>query len=76
MPYDFPILQDLDVSPQTAYDIINEGLQSMRCSYLSHQALGNDRKAIEICDKILQGERMLHFIRINTVPGKVPNKLP
>lgn len=66
--YTFPILKSLDVTPEAAYEIITEGVQSMRVSYLANRALNNHKEAFELYYKVQQGERILHFIRINIPP--------
>lgn len=74
--YTFPILKSLDVTPQTAYEIISEGVQALRVSYLTNKALGNHKEAFELYYKVQQGERILHFIRINIPPDHhSPNHL-
>lgn len=67
--YDFPILKQLNVPPQTAYDLISLGVESMRIQYQTSRCLGDEKKTFELYDKIQQGERLLWFIRVNTLPG-------
>lgn len=69
--YTFPILKSLDVAPQVAFEIISEGVSTFRVLYNVHRSMGNDKAAMELYDKILQGERLLNFIRLNLPPGNV-----
>lgn len=63
--YQFPILKSLDVTPQTAYEIISEGVSFFRVMYNTHKSMGNQKEALALYDKVQQGERLLHFIRLN-----------
>jgi hypothetical protein len=63
--YTFPILKSLDVTPQVAYEILIEGVSVLRIMYASSKASGEIEKALEFYDKVQQGERLLHFMRLN-----------
>lgn len=65
--YQFPILKELEVSPQVAYEIIAAGVESLRVSYAINHCLEYDQIAYEVYDKIQQGERLLLFMRLNSV---------
>ena len=65
--YTFPILKSLDVTPQVAYEILFEGVSVFRVMYNTEKSLGHQSKAFELYDKVQQGERLLHFMRLNSV---------
>lgn len=69
--YQFPILKSLNVTPQVTFEIITEGVSTMRVMYSVHRSMGNDKQAMDLYDKILQGERLLNFIRLNLPLGDV-----
>lgn len=69
--YQFPILKSLDVTPQVAFEIIDEGVSTFRVMYNVYRSMGNDKGAMEMYDKILQGQRLLNFIRLNLPSGDV-----
>lgn len=71
--YTFPILKELDVTPEIAYEIIAEGVEAIRTNYIAARTLKNDAEAFTLYDKIQKGERILRFIRVNT---QVSNNLP
>lgn len=71
--YTFPILKSLDVAPETAYEILFEGVANLRVMYGITKATGNREATLELYDKIQQGERLLHFMRLNSAACKIPD---
>lgn len=69
--YTFPILKSLDVTPQTAFEIIHEGVSVFRWAYTIQKGLGNQKTAFEIYDKVQQGDRILNFMRLNSASGHI-----
>lgn len=69
--YTFPILKSLDVTPQTTYEIIFEGVAVFRVMYNTEKSLGNKMKELELYDKVQQGERLLNFMRLNSATGHI-----
>jgi hypothetical protein len=71
----FPVLLTLQVSPQTIYDFIEVGIEVERLKMQAMQCLEDDGKYFRSSTRILQGERVLSFMRNNAAPGEIKNGL-
>lgn len=69
----YPILESLGVSPQVMFDLITAGVESERTIYTTYKNLGDDRRAWQSLNKILQGTRVLNFMRINSLLETLDN---
>jgi hypothetical protein len=72
----FPILEALQISPKNIYELLSTGVECERAKLLALQALGDERESLRSSTKILQGERVLCFMRINSFTGEMMNKTP
>lgn len=71
----FPILLNLQVSPQTIYDFIKIGIECERLKMQSMHIIEDDTEFYRASSKILEGERVLRFLRINSAPGEIRDNL-
>lgn len=67
----FPILSSINVSPQVCYEFICDGVEAERIKYHTHQVLGDESAAMNSYKKLLQGERLLSFMRTRIIASKV-----
>jgi len=58
----FQVFELLQVSPVIIYDFISHGIEAERARYQALEIL-NNRATLESYRKILQGERVLAFMR-------------
>lgn len=71
----FPVLLTLQVSAQTIYELIQTGIECERIKMQSMQCLENDAQYYRSSSKILQGDRVLSFMRCNAAPGEIEHSL-
>lgn len=71
----FPVLLSLQVSPQTIYDFIKFGIEGEKMKMQSMHILENDAQYYRSSSRILEGERLLRFMRINGAPGEITDDL-
>lgn len=71
----FPVLLTLQVTPQTLYDLLQQGIECERIKMQAMQATQNDAQYFKSTAKILQGERVLTFMRDIASPGEINNRL-
>lgn len=71
----FPVLDSLQISPQVIYDLLEHGIEAERVKFFAE-------KIIDAPDfycsylRILQGERLLCFMRRGIRASEVTNHLP
>lgn len=76
LPYHCPVLESLNIPYQVPYDLISAGVESERIKYHAYEALGNTTKSDEALIKVLQGEKILSFMRSNALAFEKSNHIP
>ena len=72
----YPILDSLKITHQVAYDLLFAGVESERVKYQMYDASGESDKAIQALTKVLYGEKILSFMRLNALALEKTNHLP
>lgn len=66
----FPVLESMQISPKLVYEFLETGIEAERAKY-NAQRLLNDPEALTSFHNILQGERLLCFMRRGIRAGKL-----
>lgn len=67
----FPVLLTLEVLPQNVYDLIKTGIECERLKLQTMECLNHDLEYYRTSTRILEGERVLRFMRDNAAPGEI-----
>lgn len=72
----YPILDSLNIPHQVAYDLIAAGVESERIKYRTYESIGDMKKSDQALVKVLQGEKILSFMRLNALALEIANHVP
>lgn len=73
LPYECPVLKSMNITPDSVYEIIFAGVQSIRLEQNIQKSLSNDIEAFKLSSIVEDGEIILSFMRSNKLASQISN---